>query len=201
MRAVLLTLVASALGAVACGGSGYVATSPGTPPLALAAKIPGACKVDVEQVFDDRICATPHGPFNLCMSNLRTAFGDILTDVGRKACLGGDASALWVLEVRVPSLTRTYQEGPATGLAAVGREGATEQTQTFVMTVHVEIRDPAGRTVVARDVEVTRETKGFDFDAIGAGLMADATKQLVDVVLQQAAAGWVPADAESPSTH
>ena len=31
--------------------------------------------------------------------------------------------------------------------------------------------------------------------------MADATKQIVDVVLQQAAAGWVPADAESPSPH
>lgn len=185
-----LGFVLLCMACAACGGSGYVASNPGTPPMALPAKIPGVCRVDVSNLSNTKICAVPHGPFDLCMTNVASAFGELLAEIGTKACAGGDAATPWTLALTLRSLTRVSEDRPATGLAALGRDGATESHQTFTMLVYVEVRDPGGQAVTARDIEVSRDTSGLDFDTVGAGLVEDAMKQIVDVFTKQAAIGW-----------
>ena len=187
-RALLLALpVVAARGS----GSAFLAKNPGVQPVALQRKIPGACAVDVSAIYDDKVCATPR-VLSGCVSNLRTALGELLTEVGSKSCVGGDPAAAWVLKLEVPTFTVQYVEVPPSSLATTfDKDAQPTNVAEYTLHIHFAVRDPKGREVLSIDRDLTERQEPLgSFDDVGQHLLDALSRTLTETIKTQAVAGW-----------
>ena len=169
----------------------YTATNTGVQAVDLRRKIPGACTVDVSAIFDEKVCAKPTGGADGCMVHLHTAMGEMLTELGTRACAGGDAAHPWVLKLEIPTFTRHDVVIPPSALAElIQKDPQPTSVREYTLHIHFAVLDPKGREVVAVDRDLSEKEEQLPFEQLAKNLLYAVSAALTETVKKQSGLGW-----------